>query len=107
MQSNQGKVSGPKQVGLNRQTLVINQVPPLHSRPEQERSTKGKRQKPPSRESTDFRVPKRLDSQVDADAAREQTDGKQDRNMKNIPGRRPANALPRVEQVGDDEYRED
>src|SRR6266404_8315300 len=31
MQSDQRKVSGPKQVGLNRESLVINQMSPLNS----------------------------------------------------------------------------
>src|SRR5712671_3809162 len=105
MQADERKIGSPKQVGLNGETLVINQVSPLHRSPKQERGSKNKCQRPPPREGADSCIAKRPHSQMNTYAAREQKDREHDRNMKNVLGRRSASALPQVEQVGNDEYR--
>ncbi len=107
MQADQGVVGRPKQVGLDGQALVIDQVAPLAKRAGQEDRSQNDGQKPPQGEGNHSPSLEQLDRKVNRQAAGEQADRQKDGSMQHVVRLGPGEALADVKNVGDHEDGED
>src|SRR5262245_49351445 len=107
VQSYQRVIGGSEEVGADRQPDLINQSLPFTGGSVEERGTKRDRRHPEAAETSNVRLAKGLDGEVDGDAAREQTNREEDWNLESLLRHRSREALADVENVGDDEDDED
>src|SRR5882724_5436701 len=102
MQSDERIVSSPKEIRLNCETFVVNQVAPLERRSKKECSPKGDRQKPPPGKYAELSVLQGPHSQVNRCAARKEADREEDGDVENRLCW-AGETLAHIEEVGDDE----
>src|SRR5580692_6011528 len=103
MQAHKGVVSGPKQVILDGQALVVDELTPLSQRAQQKDRSQGDCQKPPEAKGNDSPAPQQSHGEVNREAARQQTDRQKDRSMEHLARLRSGNILADIKDVGDDE----
>src|SRR5271168_4508629 len=96
MQADKGVVSGPKQISLDRQALVIDELTPLSQRAQQKDQSQGDGQKPPEAEGNYSPGPQQSHGEVNREAARQQTNRREDRHVEHIARLRSGNALTDV-----------
>ncbi len=107
MQSHQRIEGGPEQAGADGQPLVVDQVVPLASGAQDEDRSQRDREQPPNPEQPALTARNGAFRHHDREAAGEQADRVEDRNVKYFAWRGAVQALSRVVQVGNHEDAED
>src|SRR6185503_5741848 len=107
VQSDERVESGAKEVGLDGESFVVNQVLPLPARSKKEISSQGNRHEPPDAEALGCTSSQGTQSQGNGGAARQETDAVQNRPFEDLPRSGAAEILARVIQIGHDEDGED
>src|ERR1700735_2907115 len=107
MKTNQRIIGGSEEIRLYRQTLVVNEVIPLLRGGDEKDRSKQNGTCQMDRAVAEVLLPQCADREVNCDAAREQADGAEDWQFQNLCWRRAAETLADVEDVGQDEDKED
>src|SRR5258708_5795555 len=99
VQANERVVGRSKKVRRNRQPPLVDQPVPFLGGTEQKETTKDNGQEPQAKECSSFAAFEKSRREVDREAARQQTNGVEDRCLKNVAGRRPRAAFSYVEEI--------
>src|SRR5271156_286822 len=106
MQADERVVSCPEQVCLDCQPVVIDEMAPLAKRGRQKDRSQQDGQEPRKTKRKHPPGPQQFHGNVDCQAAGEQTDRREDRKLENIVRLRSSKALADVENIGNNEDRE-
>src|SRR5260370_16680582 len=102
MQTDKRIVGCSEQVGLDRETFVVDQVAPLTSRAGEKKRSKCERQKPPQSEGANLLFLPRFPGPVNRETARKQTNREEDRDIQHVFGRGPRQTPADVKKIGHD-----
>src|SRR5580698_5195043 len=107
VQTHERVVGGAKQVGLDREAFVINQVMPLAGGADEENRAKRDGERPKRRKYSAIHFFQRAKREVNREAAREQANRIENRQLENFARRGTGDALANVKNVHHDKNRED
>src|SRR3984885_8537344 len=107
VQADQRVIRRAKEVGLDGEAFIVNEVIPLFGGGGQKDGSQQNGDREMERGGAVVLFAQRTDGEVNEDAAREQTDGAEDGELENLRGGGTAEALADVVDVGDDKDDED
>src|SRR5260370_12733082 len=102
MQTDKRIVGCTEQVGLDRETFVVDQVAPLTSRAGEKKRSECERQKPPQSEGANLCVLQRFHGEVNRETTRKQTNREEDRDMQHVFWRGRRQTAAAVKKIGHD-----
>jgi hypothetical protein len=103
MQADERVEGRPKQVGADREPILVNQLDPLGNRPNQESNPAGERDKPPEMKSSQRTLFQKVFGSHDRPATAKQQNGTQPGEFQDLVGIRGCEAFSDIKKIRDHE----